>query len=308
MFEAMQIYLPIAEMAVAPETIFLVSAGVGFLSSIFGIGGGFLTTPFLIFFGIPPAIAVATQASQLVASSAAGVLGHWSRGNVDTRIGLLMLIGGFLGSLIGVFVFKALKAWGQIDLAISLLYILLLGGIGFLMLFEALAGYVFKKKTVSKAFNQNRVSPLLGKLPFKMRFPRSRLYISALVPAGIGFVGGLLASVLGIGGGFLLVPAMIYILGMPTLLVAGTSLFQMMFTTAFATILHSTANHTVDMLLAAVLIAGGVFGAQIGLSFAGMIKGTVARIILAVIVLAVCFRLVGELFIQPAELFSTVVM
>lgn len=302
----MQVYLPIAEMAVSAETIFLVSAVVGFLSGIFGIGGGFLTTPFLIFYGIPPAIAVGTQATQLVASSFAGVLGYLQRGHVDVKMGLVMLVGGFLGSLIGIGLFQLLKIFGQIDFAISALYIILLGSIGMLMLIESFGALLVKKRTMRSEFNALRISPFLAGLPYKMRFPRSKLYISALVPGGIGFVGGLLASVLGIGGGFLLVPAMIYMMGMPGLLVVGTSLFQMIFTTGFATILHAATSHTVDIMLAIVLVIGGVIGAQIGLTVAPMVKGVFARIVFALIVLGVCVQMIGHLFIQPAELFSTV--
>lgn len=302
----MQLYLPIAEMTVPAESILLISMLVGFLSGIFGIGGGFLTTPFLIFVGIPPTIAVGTQASQLVASSLAGVLGHLRRGNVDMKIGVVMLTGGIAGTIIGTFIFKILQFFGQIDFAISFLYILLLGSIGSLMVFEIASSVLIKRKGVRAAFNTLRVHPLIALLPFKQRFPRSELYISVLVPGGIGFVGGILASVLGIGGGFLLVPAMIYILGMPTLLVAGTSLFQMIFTTGFATILHATANHTVDIMLAVVLIIGGVIGAQIGVSVAKYIKGVGARIVLACIILGVCAQLAANLFIMPDELFSTV--
>jgi len=303
----MQIYLPIAEMAISAETIFMVSAAVGFLSGVFGIGGGFLTTPFLIFSGIPPVIAVGTQASQLVASSFAGVLGHWGRGNVDVKMGSIMLGGGLAGSFIGVLIFKFIESIGQIDFMISILYIVLLGAIGMLMLFETVFTTFFRKKAIRHEFNAQKISPVIAKLPYKMRFPRSKLYISALVPGGIGFVGGILASVLGIGGGFLLVPAMIYILGMPILLVAGTSLFQMIFTTAFATILHAVANNTVDIILAVVLIVGGVIGAQIGVTLSRFVKGPVARILLALIVLGVCVQLIGQLFIEPSELFSTVV-
>ncbi len=300
----MQVYLPIAEMAVSAESILMLSAVVGFLSGLFGIGGGFLTTPFLIFMGIPPTIAVGTQASQLVASATAGVFGHWRNGNVDLKVGGIMLGGGFTGTIIGIFIFKLLEAVGQIDFAISFLYIVLLGGIGFLMLFESIKSTFFKPASMKAEFNTLRVSPFLASLPWKMRFPRSGLYMSALVPGGLGFIGGLLAAILGIGGGFFLVPAMIYILGMPTLLVAGTSLFQMIFTTAFATMLHAVLNNNVDVMLAFILIIGGVIGAQIGVSFSGKIKGLAARLILAAIVLGVCFQMVGQMFIEPAELFS----
>ncbi|MCB1652131.1 MAG: sulfite exporter TauE/SafE family protein [Alphaproteobacteria bacterium] len=304
----MHIYLPIAEMTIEAETIFLLSAFVGFLSGIFGVGGGFLTTPFLIFTGIPPVVAVGTQASQLVASSVTGALGHFRRGNVDIKMGLVMLIGGILGTLVGIFIFKALQYTGQIDLAVSLLYITLLGIIGSLMLFESFSAFFKKKKkTVSKEFNTYRMSSFVHALPYKMRFPRSKLYISAFVPGGIGFISGILASVLGIGGGFILVPAMIYILGMPILLVAGTSLFQIIFTAASATILHASLNHTVDIILALVLIVGGVIGAQIGVVLARFVKGNYARMFLSVLIMLVCIRLGADLFMQPTDLFSTVV-
>ncbi len=302
----MQIYLPIAEMTVPVESILLLGTFVGFLSGVFGVGGGFLTTPFLIFMGIPPAVAVGTQANQLVAASVSGVMGHWRKGNVDIQIGTVMLIGGLLGSLVGVFVFKLLQMLGQIDFMISFLYVVFLGSVGLMMLLESIFSF-FKKKTVRSEFNSQKLSPFFMALPYKMRFPRSKLYISALVPAAIGFVGGLMVAIMGIGGGFLLVPAMIYILGMPTLLVAGTSLFQIIFTTAFATLMHAVANHTVDAVLAILLIVGGVIGAQVGVKLSRMITGAHARIVLAIMVLIVCIQLGGQLVVRPDELYSTVI-
>ncbi len=304
----MQIYLPIAEISVPAETIFLLGGMVGFLSGVFGVGGGFLTTPFLIFLGIPPAVAVGTQASQLVASGMSGTIGHFKRGNVDVKIGMVMLAGGILGSFIGIMIFRMLQYLGQIDFAVSLLYVVLLGSIGTLMLTESIFTAFIKKKTVRSQFNSQQVSPFIARLPYKMRFPRSKLYISALVPGSIGFVGGILASILGIGGGFLLVPAMIYILGMSTILAAGTSLFQIIFTTAAATIMHATMNNTVDILLAVILIVGGVIGSQFGIVFARVIKPSHARTILAILVLAVSIRLAMQLLLQPVELYSTVIM
>ena len=304
----MQVHLPIAEMSVSAEIIFLVSAFVGFLSGVFGVGGGFLTTPFLIFSGIPPGIAVGTQASQLVASSVSGAIGHWRRNNVDLKMGLVMLVGGVIGSFIGIMIFKLLQYLGQVDFAISLIYVVLLSGIGIMMLTETVFSKFFKKKTVRKEFNTLKVSPFIAALPYKMLFPRSKLFISALVRGGIGFVGGILASVLGTGGGFLLVPAMIYILGMPTLLVAGTSLFQIIFTTASATIMHAVFNGTVDMILAIILILGGVIGAQFGISAARFVKPVQARIIMAVMVLLVALQLSFKLFVEPSEMFSTVML
>ncbi|HBR68908.1 MAG TPA: permease [Rhodospirillaceae bacterium] len=302
----MQIYLPIAEMTVPVESIFLLGTFVGFLSGVFGIGGGFLATPFLIFMGIPPAVAVGTQANQLVAASFSGMMAHWRKGNVDVQMGSVMMAGGLVGSLIGIFVFKMLQVLGQIDFIISILYVLFLGTVGLLMLYESFFSF-FKKKTVRSEFNSQKLSPFFMALPYKMRFPRSKLYISALVPAGIGFLGGLMVSIMGIGGGFLLVPAMIYVLGMPTLLVAGTSLFQIIFTSAFAAVMHAVANHTLDMVLAILLISGGVIGARAGASVSRTITGAHARIILAILVLTVCTQLGAQLFIRPAELYSTVV-
>ncbi|MCE7887948.1 MAG: sulfite exporter TauE/SafE family protein [Alphaproteobacteria bacterium PRO2] len=303
----MQVYLPIAEMSVPAESIFLVSAFVGLLSGIFGIGGGFLATPFLIFTGVPPVIAVGTQASQLVASSIAGVLGHWEKGNVDVKIGCVMLAGGMVGSVVGILIFGILEKLGQIDFAISILYIILLGFIGVLMLAESFT-HLVKPKNMRKEFNTLNMNSFIAGLPYKMRFPRSKLYISALVPGGIGFIGGVLASILGVGGSFIMVPAMIYILGIPSLLVAGTVLFQMIFTTAFATIMHALVNQTVDVVLAVILIIGGVAGAQLGITFARHVKGIYARVTLALIVLAVCLQMIGNLFIQPHEIFSTVAL
>ncbi len=303
----MQVYLPIAEMAVPAETILMVSGVAGFLSAIFGIGGGFLTTPFLIFMGIPPAVSVGTQCPQLLASSFAGVLGHLQKGNVDVKIGLVMMVGGLLGTVLGTLLFKILEQTGQIDFAISFLYIVLLAITGCLMLSESVMTMLFKKKGISAEFNEQKPSAFIARLPYKMRFARSKLYISALVPAGIGFIGGLMTSILGLGGGFILVPAMIYILGMPSLLVTGTSLFQIIFTTAFSTVLHAVANHTVDIMLGVILIAGSVLGAQVGIVFSRFIKGVTARVLLALIMLMVCFFLVAQLYVRPEELYSTVV-
>lgn len=302
----MPIYLPIAEISVPAETILLLGVIVGFLSGLFGVGGGFLITPFLIFLGIPPAIAVGTQANQLVAAGTSGAIGHFRRGNVDLKIGFVMLIGGFFGSFIGVMIFSLLQYLGQVDFAISLLYVILLGSIGFLMLSETLFSS-FKKKTVRSEFNTFKTSSWIHALPYKTRFPRSKLYISALIPVGIGFFGGILASILGIGGGFLLVPAMIYILGMSTILAAGTSLFQIIFVTAFATIMHATLNNTVDIILAIMLIVGGVVGSQMGIYFAKTIKPAHARFILAILILAVSIRLSLKLILEPLELYSTVI-
>lgn len=302
----MQIYLPIAEMSVTVETIFLLGMFVGFISGMFGVGGGFLTTPLLIFMGIPPAVAVGTQASQLVASSVSGVMGYWRKGYVDFLIGSVMLVGGILGSLVGIFFFRLIQYVGQIDLVISLLYIVLLGSIGVMMLFEGTMT-TFRRKTMRSEFNRLKSPSLLSRLPYKVRFPRSKLYISVFVPGGIGFIGGFLVSTMGIGGGFLLVPAMIYVLGMPTLLVAGTSLFQIIFTSAFATMMHAMVNHSVDIMLAVFLILGGVLGARFGVLVSRRVSGARGRVIMALIVLAVCGQLGYRLFLEPSSLYVSVV-
>lgn len=298
----MFVYLPVAEMSVAAEAILMLGAFVGFLSGVFGVGGGFLTTPFLIFMGLPPAIAVGTQANQLVASSVTGVLGYWKRDAVDIKMAGIMLLGSFFGTLIGVLIFRVFQEMGQIDLLIPISYVLILGAIGIMMLYES-ASALTRRKGSDTGFKPLYQHDFFKTWPYEMKFPKSRLYMSALLPAGIGFFGGILVSVMGIGGGFLLVPAMIYILGMPTLLVAGTSLMQIMVTTAFATMMHAVANHTVDLVLAFLLIIGGVIGAQLGVRAAKYVRGAPGRVILALILLAVSARLAGGLFIEPLDLY-----
>ncbi len=301
----MDLYLPIAEMAIPAESVLGLGLAVGFLSGVFGVGGGFLATPLLMFMGVPPAVAVGTQGAQLVASSVTGVLGHWRRGNVDVRMGAVMLAGGTLGSVVGNALFHLLRHFGQIDLTISILYILLLGTIGSMMLAESVASLMKPPSARDEAPLALR-GAWMRRLPLQTRFPRSKLYMSALVPAGIGFAGGLLVSIMGIGGGFLLVPAMIYILGMPTVLVAGTSLFQIMLTGALSTLMHASVNRTVDLVLAAVLILGGVVGAQIGVRVSRRLKGAQTRIALATLVLLVSIQLAGQLLVRPAEIYTAV--
>lgn len=299
----MQIYLPIAEMSVPVESLAFLGVAVGFLSGVFGVGGGFLATPFLLFMGIPPAVAVGTQSNQLIATSVTGVLGHLRRGNVDVHMGSVMLGGGFLGAIVGIFVFRMLQHFGQIDLFIALAYILLLGSVGGLMLVESVMTY-FRKPQITEDVQTLAQKPFFRDLPYKTRFIKSRLYISALLPIGVGFLGGLMISILGIGGGFIMVPAMIYILGMPGLLVAGTSLFQIIFISAFSCLLHAVANQTVDIILSLVMIAGGVVGAQFGVRVARRVKGAPARIFLALIIVGVSIRMMGVLFIEPEDLYS----
>jgi len=311
----MQIYLPIAEMAVQAETIALLGAIVGVISGVFGIGGGFLTTPFLIFLGIPPAVAVGTQASQLVASSSTAVIGHWKKRNIDIKMAVVLLIGGFIGTIAGIYIFKLLQYLGQVDMVISLLYILFLCSIGGMMLSESITTLLRSRRPPTEdtdssspqADKPSRIAAIQQALPYKMSFPDSRLYISVIIPLFIGFIGGLMVSVMGIGAGFLLVPAMIYFLRMPPLLVTGTSLIQIMVTSGMACILHAVTNQTVDLILAAILISGGVIGAQIGVRLSHYIKGAVARFILASIIMLVGLKLGSELFIPPLNLYELVV-
>jgi len=300
----MQIYLPIAEMTVDPLVILAMGAAVGLLSGMLGIGGGFLMTPLLIFVGVPPTVAVATQSNQLVAASVSGVIAHWRRRNVDFKLGTVMLAGGTVGSMVGVALFARLKALGQIDLVISLTYVLFLGTVALLMMIDNFRVLVLRRNVTAR--RKLHEHGALHRLPFRMRFPRSRLYISALLPLMIGFVGGLMVAIMGIGGGFALVPAMIYILGMPVGLVAGTSLFQIIFTTGITTFLQAVTSHAVDIVLAAILILGGVVGAQVGTRLSHLMKPEHARLGHALIVLAVAVKLTLDLLSTPANLFTVV--
>ena len=299
----MQVYLPIAEMSVNALLVLGMGGLVGFLSGMFGVGGGFLMTPLLIFIGVPPAIAVGTQANQLVAASVSGVLAHWRRGNVDVKLGIVMLLGGMVGTVIGVWIFGLLQRIGQIDVAITLAYVFFLGTIGAMMLVESSRALIRRRAPTARRGKLHRHIWLHG-LPLKMRFQRSKLYISALLPAGIGAVGGMLVAIMGIGGGFLLVPAMIYLLNMPTGLVAGTSLFQIIFTTAMATLLQAATNQTVDVMLALLLLVGGVIGAQFGTKAGGKLRGEQARLLLASLVVAVALKLAVDLVVEPNDLFT----
>ncbi len=274
--------------------------GVGFLSGLFGVGGGFLMTPLLIFVGIPPTVAVATEANQIVASSVSGVLAHWRRGNVDFKMGAMLLVGGVVGSTFGVWLFSILRSLGQIDLVIKLSYVVFLGIIGGLMFLESSRSILRSRR---QAPPKRRTHNWMHGLPFKMRFRRSRLYISALMPISIGFLVGVLSAIMGVGGGFVMVPAMIYLLGMPTSVVVGTSLFQIIFVTANATFLQATMNQTVDIVLALILLIGGVIGAQIGARFGGKLNGEQLRILLAIMVLGVCLKIGLDLVVTPDDLY-----
>ena len=298
----MNIYLPIAEVSVNALVLIGLGGGVGFLSGIFGVGGGFLMTPLLIFIGIPPAVAVATEANQIVASSFSGVLSHLRRKTVDIRMGIVLLLGGLIGSAIGVQIFSVLRAIGQVDLLVALCYVVFLGGIGSLMFIESLSALRQSKKSGPRK-KRKRHNWVHG-LPFKMRFRTSNLYISAIPPFGVGMLVGTLAAIMGVGGGFIMVPAMIYLLGMAATVVVGTSLFQIMFVTGATTLMHAIINQTVDGVLAVILLVGGVVGTQIGVRVGPKLRAEQLRILLAILVLAVCVKLGFDLIQTPDEFFS----
>jgi uncharacterized membrane protein YfcA len=300
----MQIYLPIAEVSVNAFLLLGLGGLVGVLSGMFGVGGGFLMTPLLFFIGIPPAVAVATEANQIVASSFSGVLAHLRRKTVDLKMGTVLMLGGLVGAAAGVQVFALLTELGQVDLLVRLCYVVFLGIIGMLMFFESLRAIRRARSPDAALPPKRRGRGWLQKLPFKMRFRTSGLYISVIPPLAVGVFVGLLAAIMGVGGGFIMVPAMIYLLGMPTKVVVGTSLFQIIFVTGFATLMHAVTNYTVDMVLAVLLLIGGVIGAQIGTRIGVKMKAEQLRILLALMVLAVCGRLALDLLLEPAELYS----
>ena len=299
----MSIYLPIAELSV--NIILLLSIGgvVGFLSGMFGLGGGFLMTPILIFMGIPTNVAVATSANQIVASSISGTIGYWRQGLVDFKMGGVLLIGSFFGSILGVWIFSRLVVLGQIDTVISILYFALLTSIGLIMLIESsqVIRDRVRRKTVKRKIHYHNWA---HKLPFKMKFYKSKLYISAIPPIIIGFVIGILSATMGIGGTFILIPAMIYFLGMPTSKVIGTSLFQIIFVTALVTLLHATTTFAVDAVLAFFLIIASVIGAQLGVLAANKLRGEEIRALLAIIVLGVATKIALDLLVEPNEIFN----
>lgn len=297
----MHIYLPIADISVNVLLLLGLGAAVGFLSGLFGVGGGFLITPLLFLIGVPPAIAVGSQANQMVATSASGLLAHWRRRSLDLKMGTVLVAGGLTGSVGGTFLFGYLRRVGQIDLVVQLAYVLFLGVVGTLMLWESL-------RTILRRRDEQRLKlhrhTWIHSLPLKMRFRESRLYISVLPVLGIGFLIGVLTAIMGIGGGFLMVPAMIYIIGMPTNTVVGTSLFQITFVAAFVTVLQAAHNQTVDVFLALTLMPGGVIGAQIGRRFGVNLRGEELRALLALLVLAVCGKVLFDLVARPADLYS----
>lgn len=289
--------------------VFLVvgmGALVGFLSGMFGVGGGFLMTPLLIFAGVPPTVAVATEANQITAASVSGAMAHWRRGGVDFKMGLVLTAGGAIGAFLGARVFAWLRLLGQVDLMISLAYVLFLGSVGLLMLMESVRAILRARAGVQppRKSRAERHKAWIHRLPFKMRFRKSRLFISALLPLSIGLVVGVLAAIMGVGGGFIMVPAMIYLLGMPTNVVVGTSLFQIIFVTALATVFHSVNTQTVDILLAVLLLCGAVFGAQVGARVGLRLPGEQLRALLALMVLGVGVRMALGLVLEPSDLYS----
>ena len=299
----MNIYFPIAELSANVFVILGIGGGIGVLSGIFGVGGGFLMTPLLMFVGVPPGVAVATGANQIVAASISGVLAHWRRGNVDVKMGAVLLIGGLVGSTLGVSLFSLLKQIGQVDFVVQICYVVFLGIIGGLMLIEAVQSMISTGVTKPK---KKRERNWTHALPFKMHFRRSRLYISVLMPLGVGIFVGILSAIMGVGGGFVMVPAMIYLLRMPTVVVVGTSLFQIIFVTANVTILQSVQNQTVDIVLALVLIFSGVIGAQFGARLGAVLKGEQLRGLLALMVLAVSLKIMFDLAATPTDIYSSI--
>jgi uncharacterized membrane protein YfcA len=298
----MQIYLPIAEMSVNALLLLGMGGLAGVLSGLFGVGGGFLLTPLLIFVGIPPAVAVASQANQIVAASFSGALAHWRRRTVDVKMGLVLLAGGVVGSSIGVRLFAVVREAGQVELLVSLCYVVFLGAVGALMMVESLR--TLRRVRAGGKPVERRAHNWAHRLPLKLRFRESKLYISVAPPFAIGAGVGVLAAVMGVGGGFVLIPAMIYLLGMPTSVVIGTSLFQVTALAAFTTLLHAVENQTVDVVLAVLLIVGSVIGAQLGAILGARLRGEQLRFLLAALVLAVCAKLAADLVITPDELYS----
>ncbi|MTH33514.1 TSUP family transporter [Paracoccus limosus] len=300
----MQIYLPIAEVVVNAFTLIGLGGIVGLMSGLFGVGGGFLITPLLFFIGIPPAIAVATGANQVVASSFSALLAHVKRKSVDFRMGWMLLAGGLAGSSLGVMLFNMLQKLGQVDLVVQLCYVVFLGLIGAMMLQESL-------RSLRRAKQSGPIRPMrrhqhgwVHRWPLKMKFRASGLYISAIPVLLVGACVGVLGALMGVGGGFIMVPAMIYLLGMPTKVVIGTSLFQITFLSAYTTLMHAVYSNTVDVMLALLLIIGGVTGAQIGTGLGAKLRAEQLRILLALLVLVVCGKLALDLFLRPSELYS----
>ncbi len=291
-------------MSVNLFVLLAMGAAVGFLSGMFGVGGGFLITPLLIFYNIPPAIAVATGANQVVASSFSGALSHMKKRTIDFKLGTVLLAGGVLGSTIGIYVFTLLRAVGQLDLFISLLYVILLGVVGGLMLVESVRALRRARDGAAPTLKKSGQHNWIHRLPLKMRFRASKLFVSVIPVIGIGAGIGFLSAIMGVGGGFIMVPALIYLLKVPTNVVVGTSLFQIIFVSAFTTIVHASTNYTVDVVLAFMLMIGGVAGAQYGAKAGQRLRGEQLRALLALLVLAVALRLGFDLFVRPNSIYS----
>ncbi|MBL4897280.1 sulfite exporter TauE/SafE family protein [Erythrobacter sp.] len=297
----MDVYLPIANLSVNGLWIVALGALTGILSGLFGVGGGFLTTPLLIFYGIPPTVAAASASTQVTGASVTGVLAHGGRGGVDYRMGMVMVAGGVVGSGFGALLFRFLRSIGQIDVVISALYVILLGTIGMLMAREAVQTL---RGTGSSQAARRRHHPIIASLPMRWRFYRSGLYISPIAPLVVGVAVGVLTMLMGVGGGFILVPAMLYILGMSANVVVGTSLYNILFVTMATTLMHSLTTKAVDIVLVFLLLVGSVTGAQIGSQIAVKAKPEILRLILAAIVLLVAFRMFLGLFYQPDEIYT----
>ena len=300
----MGIYLPIAELSVNMFVLLAMGAAVGFLSGMFGVGGGFLMTPLLFFIGIPPAIAVATSANQVVASSFSALLPHLRRRTVDIPMGTALMVGGLVGSTVGVWVFNVLKGLGQIDLLVNLFYVVMLGTVGLLMLIESLNAMRNAKIQGPRPKRRRGSRDWVHAMPIRMKFQASGLYISVFPPLLVGVFVGVLSAIMGVGGGFIILPAMIYVLGMPTKVIVGTSLFQIIFVSGYTTMMHAYNSQSVDIVLAVLLIVGGVIGAQIGARIGLLLKAEQLRILLALLVLAVCVKLGFDLVFRPSELYS----
>ena len=299
----MDIYLPIAEVSVNAPLLVALGALVGFISGLFGIGGGFLMTPVLVFLGIPPAVAVASMSNHVAASSMSSVLSYSRKRGVDWRMGGVLAAGGVVGAFVGVEIFRWLRLLGQADLVVAISYLVFLGIIGGLMLMESLGTILRRRRGLPPPARRDRRPPWLYGLPLKLRFPRSRLYISVIPPLVLGAFVGVLSAIMGVGGGFILVPAMVYILRMPAAVVVGTSLFQIIITTALTGVLQAGRNQTIDIVLAMLLLLGGVLGAQLGARVSGRFRAEELRAVLALIVLLVGLRMGLGLFVNPDEPF-----
>nr|WP_207621339.1 MULTISPECIES: sulfite exporter TauE/SafE family protein [Chelativorans] len=291
-------------MSVNMLVLLAMGGAVGFLSGMFGVGGGFLITPLLIFYNVPPAIAVATGANQVIASSFSGTLSHLKRGTLDVKLGLVLLVGGIIGSAAGIYVFAYLRQLGLLDLTVSLLYVVLLGSVGGLMLVESVRAIQRSRAGQAASLRRPGQHNWIHRLPLKMRFRASKLFVSVIPILALGAMIGFLASLMGVGGGFIMVPAMIYLLKVPTNVVVGTSLFQIIFVAAFTTVSHAYTNQTVDVVLAFLLMVGGVAGAQYGTRVGQKLRGEQLRALLALLVLAVAIRLAFDLFVRPSSVFS----